>query len=478
MSNQDYIRKPLNNFSPLKSTINNNNSNTSSSIFLDSSNTSTTNSSPKKTSSSRVIESLHNEIDQLKLENLKLKNSNDELKKANELITNRRNQLLEQLSNSKHENETINSLLQRKQRRINDLEDSLNDVSNKSDDINMKFQSLKTRCDKLMESESHSTAEYERIKIAYETIVSSQREYREFYSNEIKNLKEKLNNYIELKDSQINKNFGLVNKSDATIFRSLKSITLRSQQIEDQTNLKNKLLSDSILKLESDYKLETSKLDCLYKKSQEIFDRVAIHLNIEKEELIDNFNKQFDPIDPNIILKSNQIQPKEIKIKKRNDRKSSTKSQQQNRTISVEERISSLTKELNSVIPASDRVTSLPTSSSSITGSAEITTEIPTIKRSKSLKVDQSRRSSALFESTPSSSTNTSDVSQNLDSKYNNNLNITDGDLSNDLKKKRRRRRRRKNKNFKLVEDEIEDSDNQNQDNNDNIIDADEGKNL
>lgn len=358
-----------------------------SSVITDSSNGSSPFKKPLTGGSSRVIESLHQEIDVLKDEQIKLKNQNQELKKSYELVGKRRDELLEQLSNSKHENEMVNSLLQRKQRRINDLEESLSDITYKSDDMNIKLQSLETRCNKLSESEAKSTAEYERIKIAYDAIVLAQQEYRSIYETEIKQLKENLAEFVESKESQITKNLTLINKSDSTIYRSIKSIALRSNEIEEKTEERHVKVQESLHELLSSVEEQTSLNQELFDSAKVYFHKFSENLNISEEELIEAYNEKFkeNQVNPEILISPGSESIVEssngIKIKKRGERTKSTADQ---RTLSVEQRISSLTKDLNHVIPTKDR--------NSVT---------PQIMRIKSVKRSTSKQGSEILASSP-----------------------------------------------------------------------------
>jgi hypothetical protein len=316
--------------------------------------------SPRKaTSSTRVIESLYRELDELKLEVLNYKNKNAELKKANEIVTKRRNQLVEQLSNVKHENDTVNSLLHRKERRIASLEEQLNEVVCSSDDLKFKVKSLEMRCNKLQDSEASSVAEYERIKIAYDIMVTSQKEYRDYYTSEIKRLKEKLEMYIKEKDTQIQKNITLINKSDATIYRSIKSIRLRSKEIEEKYTKRDQEVSESMEKLQRTVGFNTQDTQFLLDTSKRLFDDVAKVLNIGKVTFLDaDLSEGEESVNPyltNELVGYKVEEEPKVAVKKRGERHDESKA----RTASVEERVRLLSKELNNAIPASDRTVSV-----------------------------------------------------------------------------------------------------------------------
>lgn len=489
--------------------------------------------SPKKTTSStRVIESLHKEIDELKSEVLKFKSNNEELKKTNELVRKRRDQLMEQLSNSKHENETVNSLLQRKQRRINDLESQLNEITSSNDDLKFKFQSLETRSEKLRQSEASSVSEYERMKIAYETMVTSQKEYREYYSKEIKTLKERLNEFIKNKEEHISRNITLISKSDSTIARSIKSITSKSRALEQLYEDRDLKLKDRVETISASHHDNNNEVSFLLQTSKDLFHEIADKLEIDKEELLKTYLEQdssrVDPFKEVVETKtktgpkSHTPQHQSIQVKKRNDRKASnfrsTSSSASTRIPSLQERVSSLDKELNKSIPLKDRitpnVTSGPERSKSFRGSrnssqhnhhnnstnslnplfsrivpndtrtSSRTSEDQGYTKPRNTSRNDSRRSSKLLDENKTKSGNASRRSSRL---FDSNCEMTQSPIDETTKKvdevgesttdtteapKRKRRRRRRRRGKKHTTSQIDEN---NSDNDDDEEDDDEG---
>lgn len=415
--------------------------------------------SPNKSSSStRVIESLHRQIDELKLELLDTKSRNEELKKKNEIVQKRRDQLVEQLSNAKHDNEVVSSMLDRKERRVADLEEQLQNVSSCADDYKWKFKNLETRCDKLRENESRAVSELERIKIAYDIIVASQKEYRSHYDAQVKELKKKLEEYISDKDTMLQKNISLINKSDATIFRSIKAITLRSREIEERYVKRDQILAESLAKLRNSVSLNTQDIQVILKSSKDLFEEVCHKLNIDKKTLMESYlhdcEDHINPFEEQEEAQSietsqggeplgseressrvQKIKEEPIVVKKRGER-----------TVSVEtaeERIRKLSKDLNNRIPSSDRVTPLdPHAKTRHRRNGTSPTDDNNAGSSSN-----SRRSSALFDGVSSNFTVATDVSRKTSSSRNpssHSRNASNVDNFEELSKKKKRRRRRK----------------------------------
>lgn len=142
----------------------------------------------KHKQTSKVIDSLHGEIDKLRTELESIRLSKDEYKKKCLVLARKNDLFVDQLANAKHENDMINALLKRKERRIADLEDQYNDLSSSNEALQLNTKNLKIRCENLQESSASSTAEYERLRIAYDALIASQVEYKRHYLQEFTQL--------------------------------------------------------------------------------------------------------------------------------------------------------------------------------------------------------------------------------------------------------------------------------------------------
>ncbi|CAH6719188.1 putative SWI5-dependent HO expression protein 3 [[Candida] jaroonii] len=205
--------------------------------------------SPRKPTSSRVIDSLHQEIDSLKSELESTKLSNSSYKKKFEILSQKNESYVDQLANAKHENDMINALLKRKERRIVDLENEYNDILSSNENLKLTNKNMKIRCDNLQESSSQSTAEYERLKIAYDALTASQLEYKRHYESEIKNLNENFKNfkveYVE-KYENLSKTF---NDNDKDIDSLLDGLTNKRKYLDNLYFNKNKLILELLSRL-------------------------------------------------------------------------------------------------------------------------------------------------------------------------------------------------------------------------------------
>lgn len=345
-------------------------------------------SSPSKNSSSKFIETLHKEIDELKLNNLKLKNANDEQIKKNELISKKRDQLIEQLSNCKHENDIVNALLKRKERRINDLEEQVMSFESNLDDLNFKFKKYESYKKEL----DLKVIEMNKLEINYDSLLIGQKQYREHYNKEVEELRNKLKDFIEEKNKVVDKNINLINKSDTHIYRSLKSINLRSIEYEERYKKKNEIYSKIVDRLVR----FSNKQHCDIKEVRNIIEDVALEIGMGKEEF-DRRLKQYQETvreeEENEKMKEKkkkereeEFQEEQEKSKQQTREESKEQSKEQNKhkhirkelnmentmpkmethkhtdgkdkvevEIPIQKRIVSLGKELNATIPVTDR---------------------------------------------------------------------------------------------------------------------------
>lgn len=203
----------------------------------------------KKPTSSKVIDSLQKQIDELKdeLESTKISNSN--YKKKYEIVSQKNDLFVDQLANSKHENDMINALLKRKERRILDLESEYNTLISSNENLKMTNKNIKIRYDSLQELSASSTAECERLKIAYDALTASQVEYKKHYESEILKVNEE---FKKFKSNFTGKYEDLLLKftnNDKDIDSLLDGLTNKRKTLDLLYFNKNKLILDLLNKL-------------------------------------------------------------------------------------------------------------------------------------------------------------------------------------------------------------------------------------
>lgn len=198
--------------------------------------------SPTKKSTSRVIEQLQHEIDKLKSELEGLRESNQLYKKRYDLLSKKNDSLVDQLANAKHENDMIGALLKRKERRIADLEEEFNDVHSSNENLKLANKNLKIRCDNLQESLATSTAEHERLKIAYDALIASQHEYKRHYQQEMDGLYRLFEVYKKELARTIDDLSAKLDSNDKDYDTLLESLTAKRKSMDNINVNKNKAI--------------------------------------------------------------------------------------------------------------------------------------------------------------------------------------------------------------------------------------------
>lgn len=189
---------------------------------------------------SRVIDSLHSEIDSLKSELEDLRMSNRENKKKATLLASKNDSLVDQLANGKHENDMINALLKRKERRIADLEEQFDELSSLNDSLKLSAKSLKIRCENLQELSASSTAEYERLKIAYDAMIAAQAEYKRHYQKELKELALLFESYKAASQNQLQELSERLASNDKDVDTLIDSLTNKRKVMDNLYVNRNK----------------------------------------------------------------------------------------------------------------------------------------------------------------------------------------------------------------------------------------------
>ncbi|RKP29405.1 hypothetical protein METBISCDRAFT_4587, partial [Metschnikowia bicuspidata] len=221
-------------------------------------------------STSKVIDSLHSQIDELKNELEILKASHNESKKRHTILSSRNDSLVDQLANYKHENEMINALLKRKERRIADLEVEIDLLASESEALKLSVKNYKIRCDNLQESLATSAIELERLKIAYDAIVAAQGEYKRHYLEEIACLTAELANYKEQSAVTLSKFMVRMESNDKDVDVLLDSLASKRKALDCIYVSRNKAVMDYLGQLARAAKLHGEESRSILRDSVDI----------------------------------------------------------------------------------------------------------------------------------------------------------------------------------------------------------------
>lgn len=244
---------------------------------------------------SRVIDSLHSEIDALKNELESVKSSHDSYKKNFTVVSKKNDLFVDQLANAKHENDMINALLKRKERRIIDLEDQYNELSSANESLSLNNKNMKIRCENLQESSSSSIAEYERLKIAYDALIASQVEYKRYYEKELNNLTSEFELYKKQTLENFNNLSAKLTDNDKDIDTLVESLTNKRKTMDNLYVNKNKTVLDFLSKLAKIAKLHGQESKAILQDNVE---------NIKK--LVEKY--------PDLPMKLNALEDTEIDL--------------------------------------------------------------------------------------------------------------------------------------------------------------------
>lgn len=154
-------------------------------------------STPKQngtTSSTRVIESLHEQMDTLTSTNLQLTVQSKNLLEKLDAAQQKESKLLENSASLKHENENLVSMLNRKTRRLKDVEEELVKYKESQNSLIQEKTALQEKWENSSSEEKILRQQMEMIRAQYDALVDSHRYYKGYYGSQINILNEQLEN--------------------------------------------------------------------------------------------------------------------------------------------------------------------------------------------------------------------------------------------------------------------------------------------
>lgn len=264
----------------------------------------------KNKNTSKVIDSLHSQIDELKSELDVLRLSNADYKKKSLILATKNESFVDQLANCKHENDMINALLKRKERRIADLEDQYNDLSSTSETMKLANKNLKIRCDNLQDLSASSTAEYERLKIAYDALIASQNEYKRHYQSEFVTLTNQFETHKTDTARHMAELLSKLTSNDKDVDTMLDSLNNKRKVMDNLYVNKNKAVLELLVALAKTTKLHGEELRVLIEenistvkllrdKYPELLDQIPNHeeISVDLDDLLSESNDTLSTID-------------------------------------------------------------------------------------------------------------------------------------------------------------------------------------
>ncbi|CAI4037367.1 hypothetical protein SMKI_02G2410 [Saccharomyces mikatae IFO 1815] len=216
---------------------------------LENSPTKDRNSFSQNASSSRVIESLHDQIDMLTKTNLQLTTQSQTLLSKLEVAQSKESKLLENLNLLKNENENLNSIFERKNKKLKELEKNYSELSNNYNEQKEKMAELTKMVKNSSSIEKSCSEQLQNMEVNYNSLLESQNFYRDHYSAEVSKLNEKIG-LLELELSNQNFNYGSDTSSNSDIDLNLNKFNdsvkdLKIMETEKESKL-SKIISQSL----------------------------------------------------------------------------------------------------------------------------------------------------------------------------------------------------------------------------------------
>ncbi|SCU97261.1 LAFA_0G10616g1_1 [Lachancea sp. 'fantastica'] len=159
--------------------------------------------SPGASSSSRVIEVLHNQIDNLTRTNLELMVQSNNLLSRLETANSTHGKQLESYSTLKYENDNLNLMLSRKERRVRELEEQSSRLKNSYEEATVNNKTMHSRLQKFTQRESEREEQFQMVQAQYDALLDAQGRYREQYSREVQELRSQLQDYKAEQEKQV-----------------------------------------------------------------------------------------------------------------------------------------------------------------------------------------------------------------------------------------------------------------------------------
>lgn len=195
---------------------------------------------------SKVIDQLHSTIDALRhqLESSDLEVSKEKRKYST--LKQKSDSLIDQLVNAKHENEVMSGMFKRKERRITDLEEQLTTYASQVDTLNFEKTQVNGKLKFLEENEKTSMHEIERLKVSYEALQNSQKEWKSHYFKEISEVKSQLQEFLSTNNSRMS-SFACLDNAETS--KELSEMRRKAADVESLYGKKSQSMIDALKSL-------------------------------------------------------------------------------------------------------------------------------------------------------------------------------------------------------------------------------------
>lgn len=215
-------------------------------------------------SSTRVIESLHDQIDTLTNTNLQLTIQSNNLLNKLENAQQRESKLLESTSSLKHENDNLGSMLNRKTRKVKELEEELGKIRLEYKSALHEKSQLEEQWEHTNENEKYMEQKMEMIQAQYDGLVDSQKYYKAHYKSQLGELQEEVE---KLKNEQINYLEG-TSREGGFVDLKLQEFDSKYENLQQMEQMRLQFLNDKCDSILKQFDLESWL--ALYKESKKM----------------------------------------------------------------------------------------------------------------------------------------------------------------------------------------------------------------
>lgn len=225
-------------------------------------------------STSKVIDTLHSQIDALQAQLQETTVSLNECRKKNSILSKRNEDMVEQLSNANHQAEIAQSLLKRKERRVADLEEQLTQTASENDNYAFQLESLKSKLNNYDNEKQRLMAENQRLSHSYNTLSSSFTEFKLQTAESISNLKSQIPAFIKNQTSTLEQNLSTIKAAQPEIDSSYNLLLKNSKRLEQLYAYKYEKVNDSLLLLAESTKQHGQSTGIVMQECEEILKKL------------------------------------------------------------------------------------------------------------------------------------------------------------------------------------------------------------
>lgn len=237
-------------------------------------------------SSSKVIESLHQQIDFLTSTNLQLTVQSNHFLQRLELANSKESKHLETINSLKHENDNLNSMFSRKHRRCKDLEDQMFQLKNSYEDAIVDFKNLQAKLNDKSTHEMKLEQQLQQLQVQYDALVDSQKRYKDYYEREIKELNDNLTMLKLDSENFFNKSLKNLLAGDEQIKNKLKTLETKYDLSQVANKEKMELVNNKVNVMTKD--LNISSWEQLYKNTRDMAIEYAEKMDLSLAQDFEN----------------------------------------------------------------------------------------------------------------------------------------------------------------------------------------------